>query len=137
MPDHASKDSGKPLQPSSPSGGGIFDSAEYTQAATRLPITVLEYYRELLARRGFVSDDAQYAAVMRLQRLYEAWSAYKARRSTKLRRLVVRPPLPRGVYLWGDVGRGKSFLMDSFYLTVPLLRKRRVHFHHFMRDTMP
>ena len=134
MPDHASEDSGKPMQPSSPSGGGIFDSAEYTQAATRLPITVLEYYREVLARRGFVSDDAQYAAVMRLQRLYEAWSAYKARRSTKLRRLVVRPPLPRGVYLWGDVGRGKSFLMDSFYLTVPLVRKRRVHFHHFMRD---
>src|SRR5437016_4675351 len=93
-----------------------------------------EIYRRSLERRGFASDPAQRRAVERLQQLYEEWSAYKARRSTALRRLVVRPPLPRGVYLWGGVGRGKSFLMDSFFLSLPLVRKRRVHFHHFMRD---
>jgi cell division protein ZapE len=49
-------------------------------------------------------------------------------------RLLVRPPIPRGVYLWGGVGRGKSFLMDCFFGTVPLVRKTRVHFHEFMRD---
>ena len=95
---------------------------------------VVALYQQNLARRGFVSDPAQWRAVERLQRLYEEWTAYKARRSNALKRLLVKPPLPKGVYLWGPVGRGKSFLMDAFYLCVPLVRKRRVHFHHFMRE---
>jgi cell division protein ZapE len=50
-----------------------------------------------------------------------------------LKRLLNRPDVPRGVYMWGGVGRGKSFLMDSFYLVVPVNRKTRIHFHEFMR----
>jgi cell division protein ZapE len=95
---------------------------------------VVSLYRQHLDKRGFLPDPSQQRAVERLQRLYEEWSAYKARRNTALKRLIVKPPLPRGVYLWGAVGRGKSFLMDSFYLAVPVVRKRRVHFHHFMRE---
>jgi cell division protein ZapE len=95
---------------------------------------VVSLYHQHLAKRGFVQDSAQWRAVERLQQLYEEWSAYKAQRNTALKRLLVRPALPKGVYLWGPVGRGKSFLMDSFYLCVPLVRKRRVHFHHFMRE---
>ena len=98
------------------------------------PASVVDIYRRALDRRGFVPDAAQWRAVERLQQLFEEWCAYKARRSTKLRKLVVRPPLPRGVYLWGAVGRGKSFLMDSFYACLPLERKRRVHLHDFMRE---
>jgi cell division protein ZapE len=95
---------------------------------------VVALYEQSLSKRGFVADSSQWRAVERLQQLYEEWKAYKARRSSALKRLLVKPPIPKGVYLWGPVGRGKSFLMDAFYLCVPLVRKRRVHFHHFMRE---
>jgi cell division protein ZapE len=95
---------------------------------------VVDLYRESLDKRGFVADPAQWRAVERLQRLFEEWTAYKRKRGNAFTRLVVHPALPKGVYLHGPVGRGKSFLMDSFYRCVPLVRKRRVHFHHFMRE---
>ena len=115
------------------------DSAADRDADSQKPVDearldVVALYRRSLAKRGFVSDAAQWRAVERLQRLYDEWTAYKARRNTAWKRMLVKPPLPKGVYLWGGVGRGKSFLMDSFYLCVPLVRKRRVHFHHFMRE---
>ena len=97
-------------------------------------MNVSELYRELLQQRGFVADPAQQQAVARLQRSYEEWETYKAQRKNILRRLLRSPVVPRGVYMWGGVGRGKSFLMDSFYAVVPVKRKTRVHFHEFMRD---
>src|SRR5262245_62893653 len=109
-------------------------SIEAAELPAAAPGSVLGLYGEALRKRGFATDPSQRTAVARLQRLYEEWSEYKRRRRTVLHRLVVRPPLPRGVYLWGAVGRGKTFLMDSFYRCLPLERKRRVHFHHFMRD---
>ncbi|RZJ02781.1 MAG: cell division protein ZapE, partial [Rubrivivax sp.] len=69
-----------------------------------------------------------------LQRCQDEWAAYKARRSNAVTKLLVRPPIPRGVYMYGGVGRGKSFLMDCFFQAVPLTRKTRLHFHEFMRE---
>jgi cell division protein ZapE len=85
-----------------------------------------------LIRRGLVLDSAQWAALERLQCLYDELVAFKKARQSLLRWL--KPPTPpRGVYFWGPVGTGKSFLMDAFYAAVPLRRKTRVHFHAFMR----
>ena len=95
---------------------------------------VQEFYQHALSQRGFSSDAAQQRAVDRLQRAHQDWVDYRAQRSSSFKRLINRPDVPRGVYLWGGVGRGKSFLMDSFYSVVPVVRKTRVHFHEFMRD---
>jgi cell division protein ZapE len=97
-------------------------------------MNVNEYYENELQTRGYQSDAAQLAAVERLQRCYDEWSTYKARRSNAFKKLIVHPELPRGVYMWGGVGRGKSFLMDSFFAVVPVQRKTRLHFHEFMRE---
>ena len=97
-------------------------------------MNVQQFYQHALSQRHFQSDPAQQRAVDRLQLAYEQWQGFKARRSSSFKRLINRPAVPRGVYLWGGVGRGKSFLMDSFYSVVPLVRKTRVHFHEFMRD---
>jgi cell division protein ZapE len=96
-------------------------------------MTFLTQLDDLLAARGYTLDHAQRAAADRLAQLDEEWRSYKSRRANAVAKLLVRPPLPRGVYLWGGVGRGKSFLMDAFFAAVPLVRKTRIHFHEFMR----
>jgi len=86
-----------------------------------------------LERRRIDLDAAQLRALDRLQRLYDDLVEFRNARLSLLRRWLRPPVPPRGVYLWGSVGRGKSFLMDAFYAAVPLRRKARVHFHAFMK----
>ncbi|MBS0543931.1 MAG: AFG1 family ATPase [Proteobacteria bacterium] len=95
---------------------------------------MLDAYDALLKARGYKSDPAQRAAAQRLQQLYTELLAFKAARSSALRKLFTRPAMPRSVYFWGGVGRGKSFLMDCFFDSVPYKRKRRTHFHAFMQE---
>ena len=95
---------------------------------------VREQYEKALVDRGYRSDEAQWRAISALERCENEWADYKARRSNAVTKLLVRPPIPRGVYMWGGVGRGKSFLMDCFFQSVPLTRKTRLHFHEFMRE---
>jgi len=96
-------------------------------------MNVAQFYQQALTQRGYQPDAAQQTAVARLQMYYDAWLRFQQDRRSALRKLWRRPDVPRGVYLWGGVGRGKSFLMDAFYQTVPLKRKTRLHFHEFMR----
>lgn len=95
---------------------------------------MIEAFDAALAKRGIVADPAQRAAAQRLQKFYDELLALKAARRNRIRKLLIHPPLPRGVWFWGGVGRGKSFLMDCFFEAVPYQRKRRVHFHAFMRE---
>jgi len=97
-------------------------------------MSVHENYLKELEIRGFQSDPAQLRAIDALERCANEWAAYKEKRSNKLKKLVNRPPIPRGVYMYGGVGRGKSFLMDCFFDAVPIQRKTRLHFHEFMRE---
>ena len=95
---------------------------------------VRELFERTLAERGYHSDPAQLRALDALERCENEWADYKARRGNALTKLIARPPIPRGVYMHGGVGRGKSFLMDCFFNAVPLTRKTRLHFHEFMRE---
>ncbi|HLY52765.1 MAG TPA: cell division protein ZapE, partial [Steroidobacteraceae bacterium] len=93
-------------------------------------------YARALREHGFSADRAQLAAVARLDllraRLLRAHAARRARWLGKLWRGAPRPV--RGLYLWGGVGRGKTFLMDLFFASLPFAERRRQHFHHFMHD---
>jgi len=89
-------------------------------------------YRAALAERGFSADPSQQAAVGRLQRLADELAAPAGGFLARL--FGKTTPAPRSVYLWGGVGRGKSFVMDCFFEAVPEPRKRRVHFHAFMQE---
>lgn len=95
---------------------------------------VRQIYEAALAARGYRSDPAQLRAVEALDRCAREWGEYKEQRSNVFKKLINRPDIPRGVYLYGGVGRGKSFLMDCFYTAVPIVRKTRLHFHEFMRE---
>ena len=97
-------------------------------------MNVRQAYEAELAAKGFQSDPAQLRAVAALERCAQEWGAYKQRRSNALKKLIHRPEIPRGVYMYGGVGRGKSFLMDCFFHAVPIKRKVRLHYHEFMRE---
>jgi cell division protein ZapE len=89
-----------------------------------------ERYARALARPGFGADPAQARAVDALQEVYDELVAQKPKR----RLGTVRWPRVPGLYLWGSVGRGKTWLMDAFHESLPFGRKRRTHFHRFMLE---
>ncbi len=97
-------------------------------------MNVLQYYEKTLAERGYQADEAQQRAIARLQVFSDELQVYQQELGKPFRRFFRKPEPPHGVYMWGGVGRGKSFLMDSFYMTVDIEKKTRIHFHEFMRS---
>jgi cell division protein ZapE len=88
----------------------------------------------LAAGRGVVLSDAQRLAAAELGRLHDdLLRAISPTGTDRLRRLL-RPRPVRGLYLWGEVGRGKSFMMDAFFACLPGRYKQRSHLHHFMQE---
>ncbi|MBJ7439405.1 MAG: AFG1 family ATPase [Sphingopyxis sp.] len=97
-------------------------------------MSVLSAYDALVAGGELRPDPEQRAAAERLNALQAELEAVPPRGSLLWRLTGRKPDAPRGVYLWGAVGRGKSMLMDLFYDQLHIQRKRRVHFHAFMLD---
>ncbi len=97
---------------------------------------VLPAYRALRESGQLRADPDQEQAAARLDSLATALEATRTQSGSALKRFFSRtpPPAPRGLYLWGGVGRGKSMLMDLFFHNVRVPNKRRVHFHAFMLE---
>ncbi|HUP97599.1 MAG TPA: cell division protein ZapE [Usitatibacter sp.] len=98
----------------------------------------LEWYWHFSQRADFQTDSEQLKVLGELERLFVELEDYRQYRAGKINRLVTqlgagRKP-PRGMYIWGGVGRGKSLMMDAFFKASRHRRKRRVHFHEFMRE---
>jgi cell division protein ZapE len=95
-------------------------------------MTPFDQYQRDLARPDFHHDVAQARAVDALQDLYQRLLADAERRRGLLGKLR-RPQSQTGLYMWGGVGRGKTYLMDVFFESLPFADKERMHFHRFMQ----
>ena len=98
----------------------------------------LERYRALRRDGALDPDPAQELAAEKLQMLHHRLAQYDPGREQGWRQFLFgrgqKEPAPEGLYIYGEVGRGKSMLMDLFFDGAPIERKRRVHFHEFMGE---
>lgn len=104
----------------------------------RAPPELSSLYAAELAARGYRADPAQLQAIEALEKVRRSIFAL-GQRSGWLQRVRIlggqsSPAAAEGLYLWGGVGRGKTWLMDLFYESLPAGKRQRMHFHHFMRD---
>ena len=91
-------------------------------------------YQQALERHRFVADEAQQRVVERLATLQQRLEQAERTAGWWSRLTGKTPEIQRGIYLWGGVGRGKTFLMDLFVGSLNVDRKKRIHFHRMMRE---
>lgn len=91
-----------------------------------------DYYQQECKRRHLVADPEQIRILSQFQSVHTALISENKKRQNPF--LFLRHPhIVQGIYLWGNVGVGKTFLMDCFYQSLPIQKKLRVHFHQFMQ----
>lgn len=91
-------------------------------------------YQDGIEAGRWSSDPAQLQALREFDRIHAALRQQASGWWVRLRRRLTPAPAPQGLYLWGGVGRGKTFLVDLFFDHLPAVGKRRVHFHRFMGE---
>ena len=95
----------------------------------------LAWYEKIAQKSHFVIDVAQRHAITVLDGLWQAIINYEKKNKSLLRRIgFISKTIPQSIYLWGGVGRGKSFLMNAFFQCLPISNKKRIHFHAFMAE---
>jgi len=104
----------------------------------KLPLSPVQRYMQDLNKEGFAKDAAQKTAVDKLQNLYDNLLEDEILRKKEVSKWFNKftkknPKTIKGLYFWGGVGRGKTYLMDTFYESLPFDNKMRVHFHRFMQ----
>jgi len=101
-------------------------------------MSLLEHYQRALEQPDMVEDRTQRLAVEKLDRLTRHLASHRPSMLERLKRRFPLLPVTitpiTGLYLWGGVGRGKTWLMNMFYDALPFRDKKRIHFHHFMLD---
>ena len=94
-------------------------------------MNILEHYEKERKKNGYSSDKGQKNVLGFLYQLIIEWEIF----SEKQNKFLLRNPMvPKGLYIYGGVGRGKTFLMDLFYTSLPIKRKLRIHLHEFMQN---
>ncbi|XP_064915751.1 AFG1-like ATPase isoform X3 [Columba livia] len=94
----------------------------------------LEHYNFLIKQEELRNDEQQRRVVQHLQKLHESLKGYSIGSKNLLSKLFAKNKPPKGLYVYGDVGTGKTMVMDMFYSHLEVERKKRVHFHGFMLD---